>query len=59
MLLVHVICWLLLPRPRLLLLPPLLLLLLLLPLLESFSSMSGAGGLSLGTLPAGMHVNIM
>jgi hypothetical protein len=47
MLVVHVICWLLPPRSRLLLLVlPLLL------LLESFSSMSGAGGLSLGTLPA-------
>jgi hypothetical protein len=51
MLLVQVICWLLLPRPRLLLL--LLLLLRLVPLPESFSRMSGAGGLSFGTLPAG------
>jgi hypothetical protein len=50
MLLVHVICWLLPPRPRLLLL--LLLSLLLLLLLESFSNMSGAGGLSLCTPPA-------
>jgi hypothetical protein len=47
MLVVHIICWLLPPRSRLL-----LLLLPLLLLLESFSSMSGAGGLSLGTLPA-------